>query len=235
MRKMQREKGVVKPEVKTPRATLNETMARINEQFSAGEPESETRKRFEAAEMNAARERASSLWKEANVPLRHSECKLFAKSEWTSALDRARAVMAKRGHVALIGGFGTGKTQIAVEMIRDFTSRGESALFTTSTQFLRTIKSCYRDEAKTTEADILNRHVKPRLLVIDEFHRRKGSEWENEQLFDLINERYNALKALIIICNQSRAAFDESMDGAILDRMNETGGVIECDWQSFRE
>lgn len=150
-------------------------------------------------------------------------------------MSRASVRIEQNGHIALVGGYGSGKTQIATELIREVTTRQFSALFVTATQLIRAIKSCYRDEIKTTEEQVISRYVRPHLLVIDEFQRRKGSEWENEQLFDIVDQRYNSLKPLVIICNQSREDFEKTMDGAILDRMNETGGVIECNWPSFRE
>lgn len=241
MRKMQREKGIKRDEPKTPKATIDQTLKRINAQFAneAGNLEAETQRRIASGELAARQAKAMHLWRDARVPERHSERKAYDQAsvvgrKWAEALSKTRNAIQKNGQVALIGGFGSGKTQIAVEMIREVTSGGKSALFTTSTQFLRDIKACYRDETKTTETEIISRHIKPFLVVIDEFHRRKGSDWENEQLFDLTNQRYNALKPLILICNQSRAEFEAAMDGAILDRMNETGGVIECNWPSFR-
>jgi DNA replication protein DnaC len=241
-RKMQREKGNVVIEAKTPKATLDATIRRLSAQFTDPgtevEVEVETRRRMEQGKLKAAQERAAGYWTDAGVPERHRERLAFEGSadgkRWQAALERARKAIAANGQIAFIGTFGSGKTQMAVELIREATSSNRTALFTTATKFLRAIKACYRDEAKTTEADILSQHVKPHLLVIDEFHRRKGSDWENEQLFDVINERYNAMKPMIIICNQSREQFDATMDGAILDRMNETGGVIECNWGSFR-
>lgn len=235
MRRMQKTKGVTPSK---QAESLDVHIQRLSEKFTGKNDavgQAERTRRLQEAEENAKRSKAAAMWNEAGVPERHSERKSFEDCKaWSKALERIRTTIAKNGHVALIGNFGTGKTQLAVEMIREETSRGQSALFTTATRFLRTIKGCYRDEAKTTEASVLSMHTKPRLLVIDEFHRRKGSDWENEQLFDLINERYNAMKPMIIICNQTSQEFGSAMDGAILDRLNETGGIIECNWKSFR-
>lgn len=241
MRRMQRDKGK-STDTPAKRPALDETLKRINrESRQELSPEAKAAldernaREMEAQRLEQAQKRASTLWNDSNVPLRHAENKALHGDQWREAAVKARDRIANQGHIALIGGFGTGKTQIAVEMIREATTNGHSALFVTATQLLREIKACYRDETKTTETEVVARYVRPSLLVIDEFHRRKGSDWENEQLFDIVNRRYDALKALIVICNQSRQEFDAAMDGAILDRMNETGGIIECNWESFRQ
>lgn len=239
MRKMQRDKGAQKPK---QQESFDQTVQRISETFT-GKNEalgSAERTRRRAAQEEATKQRrVASLWSEANVPPRHSKrTALETDTErgkvWLSTLRRIES-KGQEAHVALLGTYGNGKTQIAVELIRAATTREEASLWTTATDFLMAVKACYRPNATEVERDVIAAHVAPRWLVIDEFHRRKGTPWEDSLLFQVIDKRYNAGTAVIIIANQTRDEFEQSMDGSILSRMNETGGIIECNWASFRD
>lgn len=244
MRRLQREKGSTipkgEPRPKTTE-TLEQTVVRLSDTFT-GQNEAvgaaERSRRIEAAKNSAKQRRIGSLWSEANVPARQANRRIETESErgraWLAALRRIEA-KGPEAHIALIGTNGNGKTQLSVEILRAAVTREESALWTTATDFLMAVKACYRPNATEGEEDVIVSHVAPRWLVIDEFHRRKGSPWEDSLLFQVIDKRYNAGTAVIMIANQTREEFDASMDGSILSRMNETGGIILCDWPSFRE
>jgi len=53
-------------------------------------------------------------------------------------------------------------------------------------------------------------------------------------LFELLNRRYNDLKDTILIANKSKAEFQDYIGPSLASRMNETGGIVECNWPSFR-
>jgi DNA replication protein DnaC len=242
MRRLKREKAAAAAETRRTRESLEQTVTRLQQTFTgnnAAVSQSEVTRRAKAAELAAAQKRAAALWNDANVPDRQAERKLLDTTSengrrWKAAFEKIR-VMGKDALVALVGINGNGKTQIAVELMREATSRGESALWVTATRMLMDVKACYRDEAKTTEREVVERYTRVELLVIDEIHRRRGSDWENALIFEIIDTMYNARKPVIVIANQTPAEFEASMDGSIISRMNETGGIIHCDWESFRE
>lgn len=191
------------------------------------------RRELEAREKDRrmAVERLRMNW---GAPSRHVECVTSFSKGWS---EKHRFLLSRLNTgmlVGLVGGRGTGKTQLAVELMREKTDKLKSALFCSAMQFFIEIKSTYRDDSKTDEAAILNRYQSCGLLVIDEVGKRGGSEWENNLLFELINRRYNDRKDTVLIDNRTKAEFIETIGPSLASRMNECGGIVECNWESFR-
>lgn len=169
-----------------------------------------------------------------NAPRRHVDFAPAVTGPWGDAFTKLSKRLGSGFLVALIGTRGNGKTQIGVELMKVSTDNLKSARFTTATRFFMAMKSTYRKDSEETEAGVLATFCKPSLLVIDEAARRAETTWENNLLFELLNDRYNALKDTIMICNMGRAEFEQSLGASLVSRMNETGGIIECNWPSFR-
>lgn len=123
---------------------------------------------------------------------------------------------------------------MAVELMRHATGQCKSSYYTTAVEFFRSVRATYDDGVKK-EGDVFNfaRHF--RLLVIDEVLKRSESPWENNLLFDLISSRYNDQRDTILIDNATPEQFFEAVGPSISSRVNECGGVVHCNWPSFRE
>ena len=149
-------------------------------------------------------------------------------------VKKIQAAIGKGFLFSLVGPRGTGKTQMAVEIVYSALEKDRTALFTTAFKMLLAIKASYKrtDEA---EEDVIRSFCKPSLLVIDECHERRGTDFENQIITHIINERYEAEKDTLLISNQTLADFAASMGDSVISRMNETGGIIECNWESFRK
>ncbi len=169
-----------------------------------------------------------------NAPRRHVDFAPAVVGPWGEALRKLASRLGSGFLVALIGTRGNGKTQLAVELMKRVTDDLNFARFTTATRFFMAMKSTYRKDSTETEAGVLATFCKPSLLVVDEAARRAETTWENNLLFELLNSRYNEMKDTIMICNMGRAEFEQSLGASLVSRMNETGGIIECNWPSFR-
>jgi DNA replication protein DnaC len=133
---------------------------------------------------------------------------------------------------ALVGGRGTGKTQMAVKISRRNSDLELKSLYTKSMEIFMTIRSGYdggRDEIK----QILP-FLRPNLLIIDEAHERGHTEWEDRVLTYILDKRYDAMKDTLIISNQLVDEFTKTIGPSITSRLVETGGIIVCEWESFR-
>lgn len=154
--------------------------------------------------------------------------------EWGCVLAMLQDKLGTGFLFALIGGRGPGKTQIGVELMKATTQALKSALYCTAMDFFIDVRGSYRGDSKQSELRIINDYVIPRFLVIDEMSERGESGWEDRLLTHMINKRYNAQKDTLLISNQTLAEFRESIGKSIVSRLNETGGIIECNWKSFR-
>jgi DNA replication protein DnaC len=209
--------------------TLEASLQKLQKTISGISPKIEGS--FEKKELERL---VSKLRMEWNAPLRHVSNTAIKEGPWERALAHIESLIGTGMLVALAGNRGTGKTQLAVELMRHATGNGKSALFTSAIGFFMDIKATYRKDAMKDEGEVLLKFAKPMLLVIDEIGKRSDSEWENNLLFELINRRYNALKDTVLIDNRSKQECEVSLGDSLVSRLNETGGILNCVWPSFR-
>lgn len=172
----------------------------------------------------------------AEFPLRHLSCTPLMDGPWGAKFKELQMKLGTGRLLALIGTRGNGKTQLAVALGLDqIRTHLKAARFTTATAFFMAIKSTYKPTATDDEAEIIREFAKPPLLLIDEIGKRGGSEWENNLLFELLNRRYNDEKDTILIDNRTVQEFTETIGPSLASRMNEGGGVVHCDWETFRK
>ena len=200
---------------------------------------SSLRCRADADAINAEHDRAEAkrvgmmMFFDADVPKRHFAIPAILPGPWADKLKDLKEQIGKGCLLALLGKRGTGKTQMAVELMRHTCVQGRSARYTTAMRFFTAIKDSY--QAATTESAVLNQYLKPQILVIDEAQERGETGWEDRLLTHLIDCRYGAMKDTVLVSNLSRREFERAIGSSILSRMSETGGIIECNWPSFRD
>ncbi len=200
------------------------------------EREAEARKDHETRERRANELLVMEKRVDWNAPKRHATCTPDLSGPWGEQFLKLKAMLdpSKGRLIALVGGRGNGKTQMAVEAMKVRTHLLKSARFASAVEFFIRIKATYRKDSDSDEMEVLAEFQKPSLLVIDEIGKRGGSEWENTMLFELLNRRYNDMKDTILIDNRSSAEFVETIGPSLASRMNEGGGIMDCTWESFR-
>jgi len=143
--------------------------------------------------------------------------------------------------ILLLGDRGPGKTQIATWLAHrrlierpDFTK----GRYIKSADLIAGIKSTWSDPARRAgpgSVDILKKYRTASFLVIDDIHERGASAWETSIFNNLIDHRYDAMLATILIANMTEEKATLEINPSILSRANETGGLFLCDWPSYRE
>ena len=176
---------------------------------------------------------ADQLWRAAGVRRRHQYHPSSGAGAWDLKLIELKVKLDTGFLVALIGLRGCGKSQLAVELIRESCRHGSAALYTTAMDIFIDIRDAYK--LQESERTVLVRFQRPALLVIDEAQERGESAWEDRMLTALIDYRYSQMRDTVIISNLKREAFTASMGASVVSRMIETGGIIECNWPSFRK
>lgn len=102
----------------------------------------------------------------------------------------------------VFGNPGTGKTHRACQHALWELERGRRVLFTTTLDMVSRIKSTY-GTSESTEAEI-SRYLKPDLVVLDDLGKEKPSEWIVEQMYRIIDGRYNRCKKTLVTSNYTR-------------------------------
>ena len=175
----------------------------------------------------------AKLWNQANVPKRHGETLILQQPRWYEAMVGISRRIGQGFLIGLFGPRGTGKTQLAVEVIRSACRQGRPSRHIDAAMFFVEVRTAYKPDGPT-EQTVLNKYLAPTLLVIDAIEERGNTPAEDRLLATLINQRYGAATDTILISNEGRDEFLVGIGDSIASRMTETGAVIECNWPSFR-
>lgn len=101
----------------------------------------------------------------------------------------------------LYGGYGTGKTYLAVSIARVLTLlRGYQVRFVEFSHLLSTLKASIRGSGSDGSA-LIEQLVRADCLIIDELGKGQQTEWTQSVLEELITKRYNASGTLICTTN----------------------------------
>lgn len=201
--------------------------------------------------LTAARERPSSgskspladsiireKLKERGFPARHIEQLRLGLSG--PGAEKAKELLPKvmgDSLLFLIGDRGPGKTQMATFWAFERMKAGKfPGWYRKTSDLIGEIKQTWHDGGKSIggENDLLKKYRKTDFLVLDEFHERGSSDWESRTLVNIIDHRYDAMLATVLIANLSEAQVRKEIHPSILSRAEETGGLVVCDWGSYR-
>lgn len=196
----------------------------------------ELRRRQDEQDRCQRADRAASLAASAGVPLRYRIAALDWRHDppYDAALQRLHALSTAPGMLGLIGPRGTGKTYLACATVNLFCSRGQTAMYRRVADFFIDLKDTFGQDRKRTQRDVVNQYARPQLLALDEMQVRSDSDWENVVLTDLIDRRYAEHKSTLMIANLTSSEFAKRIGESVVSRLSETGGLIVCDWKSFR-
>jgi hypothetical protein len=218
---------------------ISEALEKVMERIQSSTAKLSTQEiasRREHADRLARGQVIAELRSNWNAPKRHvAHSQIDLGGEWGKKLAALKALLGSGFLTALVGGRGPGKTQMAVELMRHTTSQLRPAYYLTATEFFIRVKTTYRDDGRKSESDVLKELRRPKLLIVDEVGKRAETPWENNLLFELINKRYDDLSDTVLIDNNEPAEFCKAIGPSLSSRINETGGVIHFNWQSFRE
>lgn len=146
------------------------------------------------------------------------------------------AEVGKSGRSLLMLGLpGTGKTHLSIGIAIQIMREGHTAVFCTASRMFRSIKDTYSKKSEKTESDAVAIYTQCDLLIIDEVGVQRGSDYERDTLFDVINERYENLRPTIILSNLTIEEAKAYLGERVFDRLRENGGrAFVFDWDSYR-
>ncbi len=161
------------------------------------------------------RTRAQSLLTAARIPRRYEHCEL---GNYDTDFPGAHPSLAEAHFVAtnfaqkcdprgdkgllIIGNIGTGKTHLAVGIMKELIlSRGFACLFYDYRELLKEIQNSYNASVRTTELDVLRPVFETDVLVLDELGAVKPTDWVWDTVSLILNTRYNDNRTTIITTN----------------------------------
>jgi DNA replication protein DnaC len=125
----------------------------------------------------------------------------------------------------LYGSSGTGKTTLAMLVSRIALEVGRSVAIYSLPKLLARIRASYDAEAgEQSYAELFERLASVDLLHIDDLGAEKQTEWVLEQLYALVNERYEAQRSLIVTTNLEEHLLEEQIGARVVSRLVEMCG-----------
>ncbi len=142
--------------------------------------------------------------------------------EYVDDLDAA--LEAGRG-LWLMGDVGTGKTSLAMLVSKAALERGRSVAIYSLPRLLARIRRTYDAEAgEQSYLEFFQRLTAVDLLHVDDLGVEKRTDWVLEQLYALIDERYEAQRAVVVTTNLDQASLEEQIGVRTVSRLVEICG-----------
>ena len=204
---------------------------------------------------NARAERLQARLEASNLPEEWHQRGLAAWRRRTpneqAAYDAAVAfgLRVKSGEhpsLYIAGPIGTGKTMLASCLCVDLIKLGYSVLWSNVGDVLRSLRATFN--GKDNEELVIERYTSPPILVLDDLGKERPTEWAAEQLFAILNRRYERSKTTIVTTNyggtdlvcrltprpDSTGYADDTTARAIVDRLRGTANLIILEGESKR-
>jgi DNA replication protein DnaC len=214
------------------------------------------------------RARGGALIAAARIPKRYEHCELSNFTTDFPGADRSIAlaqISASRfvqefdprdgAGLLLVGGIGTGKTHLAVGILKELiAARGSACLFCDYRELLKQIQNSYNASVQATELQVLRPVFEAEVLLLDELGAVKPSEWVWDTVSLILNTRYNDNRTTIITTNFAdepaasvtrslsparAAAREETLGDRIGERMrsrlHEMCRIVKMDGPDFRQ
>ena len=168
---------------------------------------------------------------------------LSVNGDMEAARDRCRAVAEGREWCAfLTGGFGNGKTHLAIAALNLWAAEHLTGYFWKTPDFLQYLRDLAFNARRAAADDGLSRFgdgigidaaIEPYsrghfLLVLDDLGTENPTAWAEEQLYRVLDSRYDGCLSTIITTNRDIGR----IDGRILSRFRE--GLVVCEGRDVR-
>lgn len=133
----------------------------------------------------------------------------------------------------LIGPYGCGKTHLAAAILHQSAEDGIPAMFVVTPDLLAQIRSSYRTGDGRAD-EIVDAAKNTPLLVLDDLGAEKASPWVQEQLYMLINHRYEHMLPTVITTNNDGAELEAELGRRTLSRLAEMTVPIKIKARDYR-
>lgn len=179
----------------------------------------------------------------AGVPERFLDCSLddYQPVEGTEkALAASRAIVERQRGMLLIGRPGTGKTHLAVGILRGIALRRRPvdptfaqfrSRFVVVPEFLDQLRERIGDPGVEDPLPALKACP---LLVLDDLGREKPTEWVTDRLYVLVNHRYNQKLPTIATTNYPLSELADRGYDAMVSRLREAAKVVQVTAPDYR-
>lgn len=145
------------------------------------------------------------------------------------ALESCRAVAdGKRWSALLWGEYGTGKTHLAIAALNQWVQTHDTGYFWKVPDFLQWVREAAYGRDEGVDAVLEAYRYGSFLLVLDDMGTENRTDWATEQLYRVLDSRYDLKVPTIITTNQPPM----TIDPRIFSRYRE--GLVVCEGDDVR-
>jgi DNA replication protein DnaC len=203
------------------------------------------------------RDRAERILANARIPRRYEHCALQNFDAMTPDLEAAAAWAREwferwplNVDVGLLfmGPPGTGKTHLAVGLLRELASRkGAKVVFAEQRQLLKDLQATFDGGAGRSEGEVLAPVLDAEVLLLDDLGAGRTTAWAQDVMHDVLAHRYNRKLPTLMTTNRALGDDDDEtstqsdvpslrdrLGDALMSRIYEMCRVIPVAGEGFR-
>jgi len=152
----------------------------------------------------------------------------IAVNEVRAFIDDLDARVAEGRGLWMFGDTGTGKTTLAMLISKAALEAGKSVAIYSLPKLLARIRRTYDSEpGGDSYLSFFERLTSVDLLHIDDLGAEKRSDWVLEQLYALVNERYEAQRSILITTNLPHPELEEQIGSRTVSRLTQMCDEVE--------
>ncbi len=122
------------------------------------------------------------------------------------------------------GDVGTGKTSLAMLVSKTAIEAGRSVAVYSVPRLLAEIKETYDRDSGDSYMQLFRRLCSVDLLHLDDLGAERSTEWVLEQLYSIVNERWQNQRSIVVTTNLGLDALREQLGTRTVSRLGETCG-----------
>jgi DNA replication protein DnaC len=136
-----------------------------------------------------------------------------------------------------MGDVGTGKTTLAMLVSKEAIKRGYSVAIYSVPRLLAEIRDTYdNDSGDRSHADLFAQLVAVDVLHLDDLGAEKQTDWVLEQLYSLVNERYEQERSIVVTTNLIETeALEQQIGRRTVSRLTEMTDQLPLFGPDLRE
>jgi DNA replication protein DnaC len=115
--------------------------------------------------------------------------------------DRIDAMLDQGEGMWFLGSPGTGKSHLAYLISQHALAAGRSVAIYTGPRLLDEIRRTYGEESSGSTLDLIDRLTSVELLQIEDLAVARPTDWVLEQLYNIINGRYENQRSIVFTCD----------------------------------
>lgn len=205
--------------------------------------EAEDRARIEAARKANQKAKLERMLDSARIGRRYADCTLEnfipvkgADKALNTCTEYVKDFSKDSGEGLIMAGpSGSGKSHLAVAIVKAIAETGKSAIFQSVPELLAKLRMTYdKNNEGEKEDEILEQLAQCDLLVLDDIGAEKTSAWTEERLYLLIDRRYRDKRATIVTTNLNYNEIEKILGTRAMDRLLETCGIVKLTAGSYR-